>query len=154
MPVRNFDVETYTVLTTQSGATPSGAWRLLTLTSTALAHGIRTRASVFFFESGPSTLGVVSNVDQPNFNGQNIAAYCRKADFADWYDLLRNEQPLKLTYAYAGAEFDPNQPNRELWWLQLHTGQQEPPGEGPEEMHALLFPAEVRNRLQKAPSPE
>lgn len=152
MPTRTFDVETYTVSTVQSGTTSSGAWRTLTLTSTALAHNIRNRATVFFFDNGSTTLGVVTNVDQPNFNGQSAYAYCRKADFADWYDLLRNEKPLKFTYSYAGPDFDPNQSARDLQWVQMYTGEQEPPGEGPEEVQSLLFPAELLERVTKAAS--
>lgn len=148
MPSTTFDVESYTVLTTQMGITSSGAWRNLYLTSTALAHGIRTRASVYFFENQPGTLGVVTNVDQPNYNGQTAYAYCRKGDFADWYDLLRNEQPLKCTYGYAGPDFDPSQPARNLYSIQLYTGSQEPPGEGPEDLQAKLFPASILEILK------
>jgi hypothetical protein len=148
VPVVTFDVESYTVLTTQSGNTPSGAWRNISLTSPDLSHGIRNRASIFFFESGSTTLGVVTNVNQPNFNGLTAYAYCRKPDFAEWYDMLRNEKPLKCTFAYAGPEYDPNQPTRELWWIQLYTGQQEPPGEGPEEVQANLFSGEALDMLR------
>lgn len=153
MPVVTFDIESYTVLTTQSGNTSSGSWRNIGLTSPDLSHGIRNRAILFFFESGSTTLGVVTNVDQPNFNGLNAYAYCRKPDFAEWYDILRNEQPLKCTFAYAGPANDPNQPTRELWWIQLFTGQPEPPGEGPEEVQTMLFSAETLNMLRgEAPS--
>jgi hypothetical protein len=151
MPILTFDVESYTVLTTQSGTTSSGAWRHISLTSTVLAHGIRNRASVYFFENLTGALGVVYNVDQPNFDGQTAYAYCRRADFGDWYDMLRNEQPLKFTYAYAGPDYDPNQPTRELWWVQLYTGLQEPPGEGPEDVQAKLFPADVLDMLRGVP---
>src|SRR3954453_18066017 len=54
MPVVTFNVESYNVITTQSGTITSGAWRNLSLTSNDLGHGIRHRASVFFFEA-PST---------------------------------------------------------------------------------------------------
>ena len=114
MPIRTFDVESYTVLTNQSGTSATGAWRHITLTSPALTHGIRSSASLYFLETPPAVLGVVYNVDQPNYDGQTAYAYCRKADFAEWYDMLRNERPLKFTYDYAGAEFDPNQPSRVL----------------------------------------
>jgi len=125
------------------------------LTSPDLAHGIRYRASIYFFEAGSATLGVVTNVDQPNFLGVSAYAYCRKPDFAEWYDILRNESPLKCTFAYAGPDYDPNQPRRELWWIQLYTGQQEPPGEGPEEVQSKLFSAEILETLRgEAPQDE
>jgi hypothetical protein len=148
MPSLIFDVESYTVVTTQVGNTATGSWRNLSLTSTALTHGIRNRASVFFFQNPTTTLGVVLNVDQPNFNGLSVYAYCLKADYDDWYDILRNEQPLKFSCAYAGPDFDPGQPARELFWVQLYTGQQEPPGEGAEEVQAKLFPAEILEKLR------
>lgn len=147
MPSFTFDVESYTVLTTQSGTASMGAWRNISLTSTALAHGIRSRASIYFFES-TGTLGVVTNVDQPNFNGLTVYAYCLKADYDDWYDILRNEQPLKFSCAYAGPDYDPNQPTRQLWNLQLYTGLPEPPGEGSEDVQAKLFPSEVLGMLR------
>jgi hypothetical protein len=153
MPVLMFDVESYTVLTTQSGTTPGGAWRNLSLTSTALAHGIRNRASIYFFANPPTgSLGVVVNVDQPNFNGLTAYAYCRKADFADWYDMLRNERPLRFVCAYEGPDYDPNRPARELWWVELLTGQQEPPGEGPEDVQAQLFTRDILDILRRTSS--
>jgi hypothetical protein len=148
MPTVTFDVESYTIITTQSGSSSSGAWRHIGLTSPALSHGIRHRAWVYFFTSGSSTLGVVTNVDQPNFNGLSAHAYCFKADFAEWYDILRNEKPLKCSYGYAGPEFDPNQANRALYWIQLYTGQPEPPGEGPEGVQSMLFPTHILHMLE------
>jgi hypothetical protein len=149
MPVLTFDVESYTVLTTQSGTSSAGAWRNLALTSTALAHGIRNRASIYFFENPSGTLGVVTNVDQPNYNGLNAYAYSRRADFADWYDMIRNERPMKFSCGYEGPDFDPSKPSRALYWVQLYTGLQEPPGEGPEETQTLTFSADVLNVLKE-----
>lgn len=149
-----FDVESYTVLTNQQGNTLSGAWRNIVLTSPDLSHGIRHRASLFFFESGSATLGAVTNVDQPNFDGLTAHAFCRKPDFAEWYDILRNEKPLKCAFGYSGPEYDPNQPRRELYWIQLYTGQQEPPGEGPEEVLARLFSGETLDMLRGEASDE
>jgi len=152
LPILTFTVESYTVLTTQTGVGAGGAWRHLLLTSPNLSHGIRNRASIYFFESGPTTLGIVYNVDQPNFNGLTAYAYCRKPDFAEWYDMLRNEAPLTCTFAYAGPDYDPNQSTRELWWIQLYTGQQEPPGEGPEDVQQAVFPVHVLEQLQRRDS--
>lgn len=131
MPTMTFTVETYTVVTSQSGTASSGSWRVITMISPDLSHGIRNRASVYFFEA-PASTGVVTNVDQPNYNGLSVYAYGRKEDFATWYDLLRNEKPLSFVCAYDGADFDPSQATRSIYWFQLFTGQQEPPGEGPE----------------------
>ncbi len=136
MPTLTFDIDTYTVLTSQSGTTSPGSWRTITLTSTALAHGIRSRATVYFFDA-PGSPGVITNVDQPNANGLTAYAYGRKEDFAVWYDMLRNESPMKFTCGFDGPAFDPAQATRNVYWFQLHTGQQEPPGEGPEASTAL-----------------
>jgi hypothetical protein len=143
MPTLTFDVESYSVITTQTGTGTGGAWRMLSLTSAALAHGIRNRASVYFFEAGSTTLGVVTNVDQPNFQGLSVYAYCRKADYHDWYDLLRNEAPLKFSAGYEGPDFDPSKPSRPLYWVQLYTGQPEPPGEGAEAQQKLTLPISI-----------
>lgn len=132
-----FDVESYTVAAIQRGLEPSGAYRKVTLTSPALAHGIRNRASIYFFHTSDShqTMGVVSNVDQLNYDGHLVFAYLWKDDFADWYDILRNEQPLKFRYFYEGeGSYDPDQPRRSLKRVWLYTGLPEPPGEGEDDL--------------------
>jgi hypothetical protein len=144
MPLATFDVESYTVGTTQAGPNASGASRFIRLASTELFHGIRSHASVYFVVGDLTVLGSVVNVDQPNYNGVTVYAWCKKADFAEWYDLLRNEAPLKFQYLYDGPDFDPSKPGRVLRSIQLFTGFPEPPGEGPEEMLANLFPAPIR----------
>lgn len=137
-----FDIETYFALTTQRGNSSVGAWRGLRVTSPVLSHGIQHRATLYFFSSEASTLGLVTNVDQGG--GQIVYAFCRKPDYRDWYDILRNEAPLKLSYAYSGSDFDPSDPTRDLFWIEMFTGLPEPPGEGPEEVLAYLFPEVVR----------
>jgi hypothetical protein len=150
--VATFDVESYTVVLSQIGGKPPGAWRVLILTSPALAHDIRNHASIYFFDPPPGGgTGLVHNVDQPNFDGIGVSAFLWKADFAAWYDLLRNEQPLKFAYYYDGeGSYDPNRPTRELFGVQLYTGLPEPPGEGPEDLQAKLFPADALDLLRKA----
>jgi hypothetical protein len=135
--VPSFEIEQYTVITSHSS--PSSSWRALTLTSVALAHGIRNRATLFYFESASSSIGVVTNVDQPNFNGHNVYAYLRKYDFADSYDMLRSEKPINLNYAYTPSEFNPQQGTRNLVWVQMGTGF-EPPGEGPQDVSPAGVP--------------
>jgi hypothetical protein len=144
MPLATFDVESYTVGVAQAGTSANGPWRRIVLVSTALAHGIRARANLYFIAGDFANLGVVANVDQPNYNGHSVYAYCKKADFAEWYDLLRYEAPLKFEYFYDGPDFDPSQPGRALRSYQLYTGLPEPPGEGPEEILANRFPALMR----------
>jgi hypothetical protein len=125
------------------------SWRVITLTSPERITGGQNRATVYFFVN-PTGLGTVTNVDQPNINGHTASVGCRKEDFAEWYDILRNEAPLKLAYGYSGAEFDPSQPTRQLTWVQLYTGQPEPPGEGPEDVQAHTHPAQVLEVLRAA----
>jgi hypothetical protein len=149
-----FDVESYTVITSQIGFRPAGAWRNLTLFSPDLPHRGRSNASIFFFpdlSTGGEATGHVFNVDQFNFQGHSVYAALRKPDFAAWYDILRNERPLKFLYAYDGeGSYDPNRPTREVYGVQLFTGRPEPPGEGPEDLQAKLFPADVLDVLRKA----
>jgi hypothetical protein len=153
MPLLSFEVESYTLLTSQAGITPNGAWRNVVLTSRDLSHGIRNRASVYFFANGPGAgpLGVVTNVDQPNYSGIAAYAYLFKVDFAEWYDILRNEAPLTCVFGYTGPDFDPSQPVRQLSWIQLFTGQPEPPGEGAEHHQAMFFAPEALDVLRAAP---
>ena len=134
MPENTFEVESYTVLTSLS---PNGSsFRTIGLTSTALFHGIRNRAAVYFFDTQPTgnAIGVVTNVDQPNYNGHSVYAYCWKPDYDDFYDIVRSEKPLKFRYWYDGQSPDPAQPRRNLSFIQLFTGLPEPPGEGPEDV--------------------
>jgi hypothetical protein len=147
--VASFDVESYTVVLTQIGNEVPGAWRSLTLTSPETPHSGRHHASIFFFSDlSPGMFGRVSNVDQLNFQGHEVRVFLLKADFAAWYDVLRNERPLKFDYAYDDRH-DPSRPTRELFWVQLHTGRPEPPGEGPEDLQAMLFPADALGPLRK-----
>jgi hypothetical protein len=148
VPLISFDVESYTVQTTQTGVTANGAWRYVNLVSPALAHGIRTRAAIFFFTT-TNSLGVVTNVNQPNFNGITAYAYCLKPDFAEWYDILRNERPLKCELSYEGPDYDPNKPSRQLYSISLYTGTPEPPGEGPEEVQVRTLPLPILEVLQE-----
>ena len=152
MPSRDFEVESYTVNVNQwSPLTPSQATRFINLTSPNLGHGIRHQAVVHFFAPAQqSMIGLVYNVDQPNFQGHQIYPYCWKADFADWYDILRNERPLRFSYIYDGPEFNPNQGTSNLVLVQLYTGLPEPLGEGPESLQARLHRS-VPEPLGKGP---
>jgi hypothetical protein len=133
--VPDFEIEAYTVAVTQRGVNP--AERRVTLTSVALDHGIRNRASLYFTEQPVSSrLGWVSNVDQPNFNGLAFFAYLRKSDYADIYDVLRNERPVRFYYYYDPPGFNPAAPMIDLTVLWIHTGP-EPLGEGPVDVSQL-----------------
>jgi hypothetical protein len=138
MPQENFDVESYTAGTIQVSTAPEGAWRFIALTSPDIFHGIRSRARLYFVEGEQPRLGVVFNVDQPNYNGLLAYAFLWKADFAEWYDIVRGEAPIKCGFNYPGP-FDPTQPMRDLLAIQLYTGQPEPPGEGSADLQAKLF---------------
>ena len=146
MPGSTFEVETYTVLTNQSGTSSDGSWRTIVLSSTPSFHGNRHRASIYFVEPPPNALGGASFIA----GTFSIGVLCRKADFGVWYDMLRNEKPVKFSFAYDGPEFDPNQPNRLLLQVQLHTGEQEPPGEGPEDIQAKIFTTEMLDIIRKS----
>ena len=128
MPQRAFEIESYSVAAAEPMGSTSGSFRKLSLASPALTHGIRTLAEIYFMEAVRRVSGAVTNVDQLNYDGQRVTAFCRLRDFGQWYDILRNERPLNCAYAYEGAEFDTNDPDRRLNWIQLTTSQPEPPG--------------------------
>jgi hypothetical protein len=137
--VPNFEIEGYKLWLTQSGTSPS--YRSMRLTSVAAAHGIRSRATLFFFDyqTPPTQLGVVHNVDQPNANGIDIYAYLWKVDYRDFYDAVRSEKPLHFDYWYSPSAFDPKQPSRTIVWCVIVSGE-EPLGEGPrDEQSAIRF---------------
>jgi len=153
--VAEFEVESYTVATEQSGPDPARAARRITLTSPALAHGIRPSARIFFSDRLGTILGVVDNVDQLNFQGHLVLARLAKDDFADWYDILRNEQPLRFLYGYEGeGSIDPSQSRRELFRVRLYTGLPEPPGEGEDDVLQALLLKEDAPELRRAAESE
>ena len=135
LKVPSFEIETYTVLVGRDTAPSSGGgFRIVTLTSVAAFHGIRHHAKlVFSGDPAPDNLGAVTNVDQPNFNGQSVWAGLHVSEYADIYDVLRSEKPVRLIYYYAPAVFDPQTPRRRLVRVRIGTGE-EPPGEGPEDL--------------------
>jgi hypothetical protein len=130
----SFDIDTYTVVVDQQAApSAAGAVRFLTLTSVAEFHDIRHHAQLAFVGgTAPARIGSVTNVDQPNFNGHFVTATLRMSDFADIYDVLRSEKPVRLSYHYAPVGFDPQRPVRDLFRVLVGTGA-EPVGEGPAE---------------------
>jgi hypothetical protein len=70
-----------------------------------------------------------------------------KGEFSVWHDILRNEKPLNCTVSFSGPDFDPSQPVRTLYWMQLNTGMEEPPGEGPEGLKLMRLPLDVKEFL-------
>jgi hypothetical protein len=150
--VAEFEVESYTVATVQVDPGPPGASRTITLTSPALTHGIRTSASIYFLDSQHTTIGVVLNVDKLNYEGHRVLVRVGKDDFADWYDILRNEQPLKFRYRYDGeGSYDPDRPRRRLFTVRLYTGLPEPPGEGEDGLQALFTTDGLEQRRAAQP---
>jgi hypothetical protein len=107
------------------------AWRAMGIYSVPAFHGIRSRGTVYFMDPKPQVVGTVTNVDQPNFNGLTFYAYAWKADYADFYELLRSEAPLYFFFAFADG--NSSQPSRQLYSYQLGTAGFEPPGEGSED---------------------
>jgi hypothetical protein len=153
--VAEFEVESYMVATQQSGPDLARAARRITLTSPALTHGIRPSASIFFSDIPRTRLGFVVNVDQLNFQGHRVLARLAKDDFADWYDILRNEQPLRFLYRYDGeGSIDPSQSRRELFRVRLYTGLPEPPGEGEDDVLQALLLKEDAPELRRAAESE
>ena len=48
----------------------------------------------------------------------------------------------------------PTNPTASYFWVQLYTGEQEPPGDGAEAVQAKLFPASVLEVLKRAKNPQ
>ena len=137
MPTATIPIETYTVRVARNTSVP---FARITLTGPVLSHGIQNKATLYFFPTYTSFNGWASNVGGLNFDGIRVLATIPYADFAQMYDLLRNEAPVQLSYTY-GSSTTTTKP---LSLVSLETGN-EPPGEGPEDedsveqaIHAFL----------------
>jgi hypothetical protein len=114
-------VTTYQVSTFRHRAKPNSHRFLLGLKGVA-ESGPVTEAAVFFYQSPPpDSIG--------HIGGAFLVGTLPEVDFASWYDILRNERPIRLGYE-EGAGTDP-----EIVTLDIGTNQ-EPVGEGPKDPSA------------------
>ncbi len=80
--------------------------------------GPATRAIVYFWPTPPAdTVGYVAS--------SLLVGMLHERDFALWYDILRNEKPVKVTYVENTADR-----SRRIWHISVGTSN-EGVGEGP-----------------------
>ena len=127
MPNETFEVETYTI--NVRGITNTNVPRRISISSIALAHGIRTRAHLAFWDSDPPNKGSVFNVGGLNFNGLTINGNMKISDYEHVYHLLQTEKPVKIKFWYSSAG---NTTTKNLTTLHIFSGD-EFPGEGTED---------------------
>lgn len=129
MPTATIPIETYTVRVARN---TSVEFARITIAGPVLAHGIQNTATLYYFPGYTELNGWATNVGGLNFDGIHVIAQIPFTDFAQMYDLLRNEAPVQLYYTY-GASTTTTKP---LNLVSLETGN-EPPGEGPEDQDAV-----------------
>jgi len=129
MPTATIPIETYTVRVARNTVTE---FARITISGPVLAHGIQNKATLYFSATYNQLAGFAANVGGLNFDGIHVIAQIPFQDFAQMYDLLRNEAPVQLYYTY-GTSTTTTKP---LNLVSLETGN-EPPGEGPEDDDAV-----------------
>jgi len=135
LKVAFFTIDTYNVLFRREVApSAGGSRRSVIITSVESYPGAPRHHAQLFFGDDPAadTLGSVSNVDQTNSTGHFVFARLPLSDYADIYDVLRSEEPVRFFYEYTPAGFDPQRPSRSLVRVFVGTGE-EPLGEGPQD---------------------
>jgi hypothetical protein len=115
------NVTTYRVGTNRSRANPQAHRFFLTLEGFA-ESGAATSAVVYFWPTQPTdTVGYVA--------GSLLVGMLDDADFAGWYDILRSERPVKVTYVEGSAG------ESKVWHISVGTTS-EGVGEGPRDPNA------------------
>ena len=128
MPFDSFEVETYAVsVGSVVNRGPEWGYRYIRLTSRRArprAGGFRRTAHLRFEPwFVPSWLGHVSH------ERHEIVAWCPFEDFRDYYDVLRAERPIRVSFRFSDP--DPRG-DAELYYVEIES-LEEPPGEGPAE---------------------
>ena len=131
MATVSFEIDNYRVVALQSGPIAVKDRRILVVESPELPNG-RDRLYLYFVEDPASYVSRVFPGSQPELGGLQGTAFCFKADFAGWDDILRNERPLSCAVSYPDPEPGSTEPSQLLAEVQLYTSFYEPPGEGPE----------------------
>jgi hypothetical protein len=129
MPADSFDVGTYNVSVGSIGRGDDWSARYILLTSKKLAGGVRRRALLQFEAWQPSYQFGLGRIFR---GGNDMLVWPGYADFRDFYDVLRAERPIRFDYAFSDPSLHPYGES-ELWWIDLNTSLEEPPGEGPAE---------------------
>jgi hypothetical protein len=154
MPLTSFAVERYRLIIEQFGPVVTlGDRRILILEGPEFPSGRPCRIHVYF-ETDPAPPTHVSKVwlndDDPD-RGVSSTVFCYKRDYAEWYDVLRNERPITCGLSYDHSPTDPEDPEWYLLGIQLYTSLTEPPGEGPEDLLEPLRNAQEGARGRHLP---
>jgi hypothetical protein len=128
MPFDSFELETYSVsVGSVVNRGPEWGYRYIRLTSRRArprAGGFRRTAHLAFEPwFVPSWLGQVRR------GGLEIWAWCPFEDFRDYYDVLRTERPIRVSFRFSDPDF---RGDAELYYIEIEA-LEEPPGEGPAE---------------------
>lgn len=135
MPSDTFEIESYSVTQRPRGYNTAS----LFVTSPAMSHGVRTRATVFFYPESkvPTNIGWAINVGGVNFDGITIYGYADEKYLETMYHVLQTEDPVSFTYGYNAGDTT----TRSLYDFSLTTAD-EPTGEGmAEKAHQALVSA-------------
>jgi hypothetical protein len=117
------NVTTYQIAAARSRTNANSPRFVLTLRGIT-ENGPVTEAAIFFYQTPqPGTIGSVS--------AQLLVGILPDLDFASWYDILRNERPVKVNYV-EGVGGDAR-----IGELSIGTNQ-EPVGEGPQDLTPYL----------------
>lgn len=128
-----FQIQTYTLRVARNTSVPFARIRL---SSPVLTHGITNDATLYYFPAYSELGGRVRNVNGLNFDGLSVFAQIPYGDFERHYEVLRSEAPLSLVFYYGSGSTT----TRPLTYVAFETGD-EPPGEGPEDVDALMATA-------------
>jgi len=127
-----FVVDSYAVLAQRSrihaGVEDS---RLLNLFSSELANGT-SNVTIWFVENDEANGMVVFPGADPDNGGAQAIVSASKDDFADWYDIVRNERPISVLVTYDDAIAGSSPDSHQVIAVSIITAITEPPGEGPE----------------------
>jgi len=108
---------------TNRSRTNTNAHRFFLSLSGASESGPANRAIIYFWPTRPSDhVGYVA--------GSLVVGMLDDSDFPFWYDILRSEKPVKLSYVENSSPSE-----NKLWHISVNTSE-EGVGEGPEDPDA------------------
>lgn len=100
MVIRSFEIESYSVTVSDSRA-PSidqSRRRVIDLTGRVLAHGIQTRATLYFLTFTPSS-DYIGGVFTSDYYRYTLLGWLPIGEYDEFYDVLRSEKPVYCRYS-------------------------------------------------------
>lgn len=129
MPAGSIPIETYRVTVARNASDP---FARLTISGPVAADGRHDQATLFFFPTYEAMSGWAFDVGGAGPESVHVVAQMPWADFDRMYDVIRNEAPLHLSYAFEASEATRKPVNL----LAIESGN-EPPGEGPHDADSV-----------------